>query len=552
MSDQIPGPGQQQPGWTPGQQQQQPQHWPGHPPAAGPLGPEAAATQTYDPRYGQQQPVPPAQQGEIHYAPTQPAQPSVPQQAAYPPPQYPAPGPQAQGYPPQTGYPPQNYPQPVGYPQPQHQPPLAGYPVPQPSTPKRGLSGGAIGGIIAAGVVIACIAGAVVILNNADSSASAGAAYKSAWTVGNGADSGSDELVGGWLTSTLIVRAGSLGVSAYNLSNGSTAWTLPAPQGTTQPCAISPTLSAGGIGTIAFGTSTTSCSLLTGVDSSTGKILWTIRLTDSQNPTPTAAQTYVQGSVATVIAGEVFGGVDVATGRTAWNYTNRSASCADRAYGTTGVVLVVDDCYGSSPENALTAVDGVTGKVEWQHSESSIVDFDGVIAAEPVVGVESGDSGDSALLFDNSGNTTPFQVPDALNSPTGPFSDSGTARVVGQNLIVQSQGLVTVSGGGSTGGTVEAYNISTGALAWSYSGESKYGAELVAPSPDGVVYAMSTGSDDGTPHLVRLDPVTGKSTIIGRLTGTSGFELSEDDFFILPGGGVVYLGSMGDDVEAYH
>ena len=475
----------------------------------------------------------------------------MPQQAAYPPPQYPASGQHPQEYPPQNGYPPQpSYPQPVGYPQPQpqpqptYQPPFAGYLAPQPSQPRRRLSGGLIGGLIAVAVVIAAIVGVTVMLN----SSGGGANYVRAWSVGSATTTTDDQLVGGWLTSSLVVRADSGGVAAYHVSDGSPAWKLTPPAGAPEPCAISPTLSAAGIGTMAFGANTMSCSVLVGVDSSTGKILWDINLTGSQQTMPVPAQTFVQGTVATVAAGNIFGGVNVTNGKPVWNYTDRGQYCDDTAYATTGTMLISDDCVGSSPEFTLTAVDGATGKVEWRKTQAGITDFNGVETASPLVAVQEGDSGDHAFVYSSSGSTTPLQEPTGADTEASPFADADAVRVVGQDLIVQASETIATTG---TGGTIDAYNLTTGVLAWSYNGESKNGARLLSPSPDGVVYALSTGSFDGIPHFVRLDPATGKSTIIAQLKGVGGWSFINDIVFKAPNGGIIALESLGNGIEDY-
>jgi hypothetical protein len=544
MADNIPGPGSGQGGQ-------------GGPP---PPPPEYAPTQTYDPRAQQQYPqAPPAPQAAPQQAP-QPAPPQTPP-AAYPPPPnggYAGYGHPQQGYPQQGGYPPPAYPPQQGYPQQGGYPPapdLAGMPT-APAAPRKKVSGGLIAGILAIVVVAAAgIVGATMSSGGSSGSSSGsggsgGPSLTAAWSVTDAAQSGNDQLLGGWTTSSLVVRGGNTGVSAYRIANGAKAWTLTPPAGASVPCSMSPTISSGGVGTIAFGTSVGLCSVLAGVDTATGSILWTVPLTNSHFTFASEAKTYIQGSVATVLSNGVFGGVDVSTGKSVWSYTDRGQFCNDSVYGTTGVVLISDFCADASPSYTLSALDAETGKVEWRKPETGHVDFDSVISGDPLVAVVSGTSGSgTAYAYDSSGNAVQLAIPDADTMVSDPFSEADPSQVVGRTLIVQSSDRA--GGSDSTGGTVGAYSLTTGSQLWTYSGESKNGAELVGPSANGAVYALSTGSYDGEPHYVRLDPAKGTSTILGALGGVSGWGFSTDILIPGPGTSLIALGDMGNDVQLY-
>ncbi len=59
---------------------------------------------------------------------------------------------------------------------------------------------------------------------------------------------------------------------------------------------------------------------------------------------------------------------------------------------------------------------------------------------------------------------------------------------------------------------VTAFDPTTGAQLWTYTGDSHSGATLVDASSDGGLYAVSSGTPASVPYLVRLDPATGHST----------------------------------------
>jgi hypothetical protein len=374
---------------------------------------------------------------------------------------------------------------------------------------------------------------------------------KSAWSVTDAAQSSDDQVLGGWVTGSLVVRGGSTGVSAYRISDGGKAWTLTPPAGASIPCSMSPTVGPGGIGTVAFGSTAGLCSVLAGVNSSTGAILWTVPLTNSRFTFQADAKTYIQGSVATVLSNGLFGGVDLSTGKSVWSYTDRGQFCDDNVYGTTGVVLISDFCADASPSYTLSALNGRTGKVEWRRAETGHVDFDSVISGDPLVAVVSGTSGNgTAYAYDGSGNATRLAIPSPDAAESSPFSEDDSSQVFGQTLVVQSSD--SAGGSDSTGGSIAAYSLTTGSQLWAYSGESKNGAELVDASADGTLYALSTGSYEGEPHYVRLDPVKGTSTIVGALSGASGWGFTDDVLLPGPGNSLVALGGTGgDEVELY-
>ncbi|WP_042402609.1 outer membrane protein assembly factor BamB family protein [Streptacidiphilus carbonis] len=534
-----------------------------------------APTQTYNPGTPppapQQQPQPPQQQHP--QAPQQPgpgawpaggatgAYPSAqhggygyPQQQTpqTPPPAYP------QGYPPQQqGYPQQGYPAPQqGYPQQQQGfPPQQGYPQQQggymtPPPQKRGLGGGAIAGIIAGVLVVVCIAVVGVMIANNGSKKDANTLSKS-WSVpAAGSD---DRLIGSWLTTSTLVRSSSTtGVTAYAVSDGSKSWTLTPPSSAMTPCAMSPTTTAAGVGTMAFGTDDSSCSVFAGVDSNTGKILWTVPLTDATHSVAMSASTYIQGSVATVVSGDRIGGFNIGTGKQVWALKARGDYCNESAVATTGIVLVDDYCADVSPSYTLTAVNASTGAQLWRKSENDHTDINSLLNSSPLVAIVSSNSVASLNVYDSSGNSGK-----TLNAPNLKVDEyhQVTASLPNQMLVVQGQEDSSSSSSDSTAGNIVAFNLSTGTEAWTYDGESNHGALLAESTGDGKLFALSTGSYSGSPHFVSLDPATGKSTVLGALpSDTDGWTFSDGMLYATADGGLIALSSYGDEaaVSKYH
>ncbi|MEZ0095693.1 PQQ-binding-like beta-propeller repeat protein [Streptacidiphilus sp. EB129] len=538
MSENTPGPGGYQDG--------------------GPPPPAYAPTQAYDASahpYPQQQAAP--QQPAPGYPPQDlPTQGYAQSGYAQPQPGFgQTPYPQ-QGFPPQTppppGYPQQGVPQPglpqhtppPGFPPPQAFPP-PGFPpqgaipgAPQPGAPRKRLGGGLIAGIVAGIAVVVAIA-VVAVMLLAGGGGPTGKTLKLAWDAQN--SSVGDQRVGSWVTSTLVIRAGTDdGVVAYNLKDGSKAWTLPSPGTGLIPCSMSETLTQDGIGSIAYGPNRLACSMLTAVDTTTGKVLWTKTLDLGEHTQPLLAATYVQGSVVTIVGETTLGGFNARTGSPVWSYRGRGQYCSVYPYGISGAVLVDEFCADATPAYALSELDGATGKVDWTKAQTGHTQFLTVLNASPLVAVQQPESGgQNTVVYDAGGNSTPIKL---LAQDLGNNDGAHSVQLVGKTLVLQHQKDPNANPD-STAGPIAAYDLGTGAMLWSYDGESKHGAVLLEPSADGTMYALSTGSQDGVPHLVRLDPATGKSTLLSTVTGTGvdGWSLSDITAYVATDGSLVTM-----------
>ncbi|MHA6759951.1 outer membrane protein assembly factor BamB family protein [Streptacidiphilus sp. PAMC 29251] len=482
------------------------------PPPAGYVPVQGYPPAAYTPTQAYPQPGPPPQPPYGGYGPPQPQLP-YPQQSGYPPPQPPYP---------QAGYAPPGYP-------------------PPPAAGRRGIGKGGIIGIIAGVVVIAVIATLVIaITSKSGSKGPGGRTLSTAWTVPS---SGSDDrIIGSWLTPTTLVRAGTQGgVSGYDPATGHKTWTLTPPAGAATPCAMSEGVNTAGIGAMAFGTNANSCTYFVAVDSATGKILWKIALTNTEHPLATQATVLIQGSVATVLSLGRAGGFDARTGKQIWINASRGDYCTEDAYGTTGVVVIEDYCSGISPAQTMTALNASTGKRLWRRTITGTAVEGYVLNASPLVAQLSPDFKAPVSVYSSTGTPTAFDM-------TG-FDLSEDSEVpvklAGQTLVVQGGEDTENASSDTTAGQIIAYNLTDGQQLWRYNGESGHGAVLARPASDGNLYALSTGTYSGSPHYVRLDPVTGKSTILGTLpSDAEGWTVSGGSLYALPGGGLLMLNSF--------
>ncbi|MFE3166029.1 PQQ-binding-like beta-propeller repeat protein [Streptomyces sp. NPDC059224] len=414
--------------------------------------------------------------------------------------------------------------------------------APQPA-PAAGAAGGErrggssrVGRIALVLVVLAALVGAAaVLLAQEDAATVASSNLRQAWQIP--APAADDTLTGSWLTGELLVRASSRGgLRAYDLTDGRQLWnTTPsadAAERGTVPCAMSPTLSARGIGTVAFGKDGSTCTWLAGVRAATGKILWSMPLTSTKHPAAATAATYLQGDVATVVSENFLGGVDIRTGDRVWGYKARGHYCNAYDWGTDGTVLVGDFCLDRKTRFTLTAYDGRTGRKIWQKPESAHSEVTHILSGSPLVAAVHTARQDAVRVFDTSGTGRKLAVgDDELTSGNDTAADH-SARIYGHVLVTPA------SAAGRT--VIDGFDITTGARLWTHDS-----AVLAVPAPgaDDTVYAVTTS---GSPQLIAIDPRTGHSRpVAGLPAGTGTWHLTSGTVYVRPDGGVLELNALG-------
>lgn len=386
-------------------------------------------------------------------------------------------------------------------------------------------------------VLLAAGGAGAVLFKQEDAAAVASRNLTQAWEIP--AVAADDALVGSWVTDKVLVRASSRGgLRAYDLADGKQVWGAPSSaaslKGATVPCAMSPTLGAKGIGTVAFGTDGSTCTRLAGVKASTGKILWSIPLTNAKHRTAATAATYLQGEVATVVGQNVLGGVDLRTGGRVWGYKARGHYCNAYNWGTNGVVMVADFCLDKKTRSTLTAYDGKTGKAIWRKAEKAHSDVTHILSGSPLVAAVHTARQDAVRVFDATGNGRKLAVGnDELTAGNDTGADH-SARLYGKVLVAPatSAGAMKIDG----------FDTGTGAKLWSHGS-----AALAVPASgsDGKVYAVTTS---GSPQLVTIDPRTGRSApVAGLPKGAGKWNFTAGTVYVTPDGGVLELNALGSN-----
>ncbi|MFJ6833807.1 PQQ-binding-like beta-propeller repeat protein [Streptomyces sp. NPDC091209] len=412
---------------------------------------------------------------------------------------------------------------------------------PQPSAGANGKRAGKkarrVGRIALALAVLGAGGAAAVVFKQEDAATVASKQLTQVWHIP--APAADDALIGSWLTDKLLVRAGSRGgLRAYDLTDGKQVWSAASSAGAaelgTVPCAMSPTLSARGIGTVAFGKDGSSCTWLAGVRASTGKILWSMPLTSAKHPTAAIATTYVQGDVATIVSESFLGGVDVRTGSRVWGYKARGHYCNAYDSGTEGAVLVDDFCLDRKARFSLTAYDGKTGKVIWRKPETAHSEVTHILSGSPLIAAVHTARQDAVRVFDATGTGRKLAVGD---------DELTTGNNTGADHSVRLYGNVLVAPASAAGRTViDGFNTATGAKLWTHPS-----AALAVPASgaDDKVYAVTTS---GPPQLVSIDPRTGRTTpVAGIPVGTGKGSFTSGTVYVTSDGGVLELNALGSN-----
>lgn len=389
--------------------------------------------------------------------------------------------------------------------------------------------------LLALAVLAAVGGGAALAMHGKGAGPTASKHLARAWQLP--APAGDDALVGSWLTGKLLIRASTTGgVTAYNLADGAVVWTAALPPNEvadgTHPCAMSPTLTSGGLGTIAFGEDGNSCTNLAGIDTSTGTVLWTVPLVDARHKVAMAADTFVQGDVATIVSENFLGGVDIRTGHRVWGFTPRGYYCNAYNWGGDGVVLVDDYCADNKTPFTLTAYDGRTGKKIWTRTQPVHTDVAHVYAGSPLIIGEHTAGEDSVRVVAPSGNSRKLAVGDTELAPGNGTGADHSARIVDGVLITPAQT--------PKGTEIDAFDVSTGAKLWTCPAL----ALATAAAPGDPVYALA--GSPAAPQLVRLEPRTGRLTPVAALPpASSRHPFTAGTVYVTPDGGVLELDAQG-------
>ncbi|GAB3130435.1 hypothetical protein GCM10027161_02230 [Microbispora hainanensis] len=453
-----------------------------------------------------------------------------------------------QGYPGQ-GYPGQGYPG-QGYGAPGQ--PAQGLPQPQ-AQPQAPAGKGKTALFVVLGLVVLLAVGAGTawfVAGGGSGSGSGGGpgGGEGVWAVPLASADSMDFTQGlafaSWLTDKSVIRVQRDGVLAYDLASGKRAWGAPSPGD--QLCGATAEL-ANGKGAVAYG-SDQLCDHLAGVDVTTGKITWKIkipaeksRLANSLN----VPQIMSAGDIAVVYANDVLSGYQVSNGAKKWTARLPDGCHIKDVNAAPARVALLLDCTFEGSGNFVQALDPKSGAPKWRYKMGDFSLMALMLSADPViVRQEDGDKNTFTALDDRGGKLSEFTTGkvDMLAMNTVAFVDGLFEQrryaVHGDRLYLMTF-PENVPGKARSGDKALAFDLKTGKQVWESSGTQPTMLNPVRADDHGLLALEAGDWRDLPPRLVRLDAATGKAAEVATLPMEYGTE--GDDARVFERNGAVVI-----------
>jgi outer membrane protein assembly factor BamB len=332
-----------------------------------------------------------------------------------------------------------------------------------------------------------------------------------------------------------VVRAQADGVLAYRLSDGGQAWGAPAPEGTS--VCVAAQAVTDGRGAVAVG-SDKSCDTVAGVDLNSGKVTWQAKFPApviEGRDTLTAPDLSVAGQQVIVRSEDTMIGFSLADGKQLWRTTGKKLlpgrGCGFKDMRAADDLVVVT--YGCSRGGEVDGVDPATGKVRWRQRlpESKLID--GVLSVQPPVGLP-GLGQDAYTIRDPRTGKEVASFTDPIDGvelwdvpPNRSNAIDGPAIyecLVTDDTLYFPTFPKPVPGTGVAANQIVSIDLATGRKRWISSGHSGGKVQLIRRDEQGVLAWESGDRKKVPPRLVRIDPATGKVSVVAEGPRSAGFE----------------------------
>jgi len=369
-----------------------------------------------------------------------------------------------------------------------------------------------------------------------------GDALKTAWTLDFPAHERTglttydkQDMFGAWLAGDTVVRAQADGLLAYQLADGAQAWGAPAPDGTS--LCVAAQAVTDGRGAVAVG-SDNSCNTVAGFDLNSGKLTWTARfpapVREGRGPLR-APDLSVAGQQVIVRSEDTLIGLSLADGKQLWRTTPQKLlpgrDCRFRDVRAAGEQVVVT--YRCPSGGEVDALDPATGKARWRQRLPEAKLTDGVLSVQPLVSlpglghdayaVRDPRTGKELATFGNTIDGTELWTipPNRSNSIEGP----AVYRYAGDDDTLYLPTFPkNVPNKMRQANQIVAIDLATGKRRWVSSGHTDSQVQLIRRDEQGVLAWESGDRRDLPPRLVRIDPATGKVSVVAEGPLSAGFE----------------------------
>ncbi|NUP51388.1 MAG: PQQ-like beta-propeller repeat protein [Catenulispora sp.] len=307
-------------------------------------------------------------------------------------------------------------------------------------------------------MVAASVAGTIALTGNHHSSSGSATqtpaapppVRNAAWVADGAQDASTlSALTGFWIGPDVVVRGGIDGLHAMKRSDGTAAWDLPTPGGG-DVCGMSPGID-GGVGIVAAqGTAATlkgssaSCSVISGIDVASGKVLWTTQLSGPFGDPAAGAADYAALAGMAVVDSDQSGAqvgivaLDLKTGVEKWKHQGDCTHLPHSFAAAGGRVAIAEVCQ-NQPQATVRVLDAATGAAV---ADAAVPKLPGqprpfIVTADPVVVADDGDHA-KALAF---GAGAPVAVSglDGLFDAPGKQQESRAQVSVGGGVLCASE-----------------------------------------------------------------------------------------------------------------
>jgi hypothetical protein len=298
------------------------------------------------------------------------------------------------------------------------------------------------------------------------------------WTAPKPASStGDNRTLGVWFAGSVVVRGEASALTAYNLSDGKVAWTLPAPAGTKAFCSMSKDANKAGLGAVSFNLGDDDCSAIGAVDATTGTLKFKVGSPHPDHKSYDTQVTITDSSIAAASSG-VLGAVSLTDGHQTWSYQERGDYCNDTSDTAGNVVVVSDYCADGSPKQQLQVLNADTGKPTTTIALPNENDrLSQIVSTDPMLVVQISADSDGDYLFgiDSSGHQmtkVPLKVTgeDKLR-PSAASAPETKNVVIGNNLYIE------VEQNNKT--AIRAIDLTNGKVLWTSDGGAPEGLRLI-------------------------------------------------------------------------
>lgn len=405
-------------------------------------------------------------------------------------------------------------------------------------------------GVAALAVLIT--AGVMVTADQSDGGGAAGGpaeipktftvAHARAWAAqpatapATGAD---DTLVGSWLLADAVVRSDSTGVHAYALADGKPTWTVAPPAEGAIPCGLSPTVSPAGLGAALFRVSAdpkSACTLVTAVDTKTGKTNWAKPLSDAKDGY--GAHVAVLEDKVVAVGDDRATAWAAADGKDLWTYGGQGKFCTLSGGASGKTVLLHSTCADSTPADQAVSLNAEDGKLHWWRGLNNQPKTVTVLSAEPAVVLTTGAQPTDDRVFAWGATGDPAaEIPvtaegGRLGVTRGSFDPTPTVFFQDQTLLST---LVPADGGKSS---AVGYDLTTGKARWKTPVAEK-GKSVPVGVENGALLLAGDERLDQPAHLSRYAVTDGRATAGGGYPQGTGSLLTSGR--VLTGGGKVVV-----------